>query len=365
MSKNTVVQAKVMSLPMAMQATVVHEQGSPEVMKLESLPMPQVKHGELLVKVNVAGINYADIGVRKGMMGSGKPKDDKPQTAPKQTPPKAPISRGPHEVTFPYTPGFEVVGTVVALGEDVQGFMLGQRVAAVLEQGGYAEYAVAPGQKTYPVPEGLADDAATLMLVQGLTAYGILHDAAKIQAGEWVLVEAAAGGVGHLAAQLARRAGAKVIGAVGSPEKLESIQAFNLDLTVNYSEPNWIEKVMGVTQGKGVDVLLESVGGRVAGAALETTAKFGRVIMFGGASGEMLPFPQLMMGLSAKGLTFTGFNPWLRPERAVHNASEVAKAILSGEVKPLLNRFGLSQVVQAHQAIEGRKVVGKVVLTIS
>jgi NADPH:quinone reductase len=353
-----------------MRAVRVHQHGAPEVMKLEEVDLPQPGPGELLVRVRFAGVNYADLGQRRGGMGGpppGSPPGPRPTQATDQAggspPGPPPAAQGPHAVGLPYTPGFEVVGTVAALGPDVSGFELGQRVVAVLDDGGYAEFALSPVAKTYPAPDGLGDAEASLMLVQGLSAYGLLHDAAQIRAGEWVLVEAAAGGVGSLAAQLARAAGARVVGAVGGALKREQIGGFGLDLCVDYTQPGWERSVLEKTGG--VNVLLESVGGAVGAAALQTLAPFGRVVLFGGASGQMLPFPALMLPLMTRGLTLMGFNPWLRPERAAHNAQAVAQAIVSGAVKPRLQHFGLAQVQAAHRAIEERRVIGKVVLDVS
>ena len=382
------------ALPARMQAVRVHRHGPPEVMVLEETAVPVPGPQQVLVRVHVAGVNYADLGQRSGSMGpppgppeqgaagqgtAGGPPDGflpagPPAGAFSGPPPGAPpapgadqpgpppAQAGPHAVTLPYTPGFEVVGTVAALGEGVSGFSPGQRVAAVLDEGGYAPYAAAPAEKTYAVPDALTDAEATLMLVQGLTAYGLLHDAAQIQPGEWVLVEGAAGGVGSLAVQLAKLAGARVVGAVGSAAKLAQIESFGLDLCVNYSEPGWQRRVLEVTGG--VQVILESVGGNVGMAALETAAKFGRVVMFGGASGQMLPFPLLMMAMMTRGVKIMGFNPWLRPDTAAHNAQAVADALLSGAVKPWLQHFPLGQVSEAHRAIAERRVMGKVVLDI-
>ena len=386
-------------LPQTMKAVRVHRFGPPEVMALETVPVPQPGFGELLVQVRAAGVNYADVGQRSASMGGPRPAEATPPTGmqagpggtlsppgmppagvPAGTPPvgapqsgpststarvSPPKGQGLHAVELPYTPGFEVVGTVVALGEGVTGFSIGQRVASVLEEGGYAQYALASLEKTYPVPDGLSDEAATLMLVQGLTAYGILFDAVHIQPGEWVLVQAAAGGVGNLALQLAKAAGAKVIGTAGSEPKLKRIRALGADLALNYSSPGWEGGVLEATGGSGINVLLESVGGSAAQAALSVMAPFGRVVMFDGASGQMVPPGAMMMGMMMKGLNFTGFNPWQRPERAAGNARAVAEAILGGGVKPQIESFPLEEVVEAHRALEGRKSQGKIVLFVT
>jgi len=373
-------QSDFSNLPQTMRAVRVHQHGPAEVMVLEQIPVPQPGPFEVLVKVSVCGVNYADVGQRRGSMG-GPPPAGGPQgtggpsptgplpagappigTAPAAPPPSAPRGQGPHAVELPYTPGFEVVGTVVALGPGVTGLERGQRVAAVLEEGGYAEYALAPLEKTYLIPQGLSDQDATLMLVQGLTAYGVLFDAARVQSGEWVLVQAAAGGVGNLALQLAKAAGAKVIGTAGSEAKLERVREPGADLALNYSNPGWEAAVLEATGGGGVNALCESVGGAAAQAALSVMAPFGRVVMFGGASGQMVNPGAMMMGMMMKGLSFTGFNPWQRPEKAAGNGVKVAEAILSGKVRPQIQSYALEQVVRAHRALENRQSMGKIVL---
>jgi NADPH:quinone reductase len=170
-----------------MKAIVAHRAGGPEVLALEEVVTPTPGAGELLIKVAFAGVNYADLMATRG------------------------IAYGPHSVGFPVTPGFEVAGTIVGVGADVSGFAEGTRVAAVVESGGYAEYAVAPAERVFLLPDELDFATALGFLIQGLTAYGLLHDAARLQPGESVLIQAAAGGVGSLAVQLARLLGAEAV----------------------------------------------------------------------------------------------------------------------------------------------------------
>ncbi len=181
-----------------MRAIVVNEPGAPAVLRLEEVQTPEPSPGEVLIEVVVAGVDFADVGMRAGMVG------------------------GPHAVELPYTPGFEVAGVVAAVGEGAEGVAEGDRVAAVLPAGGYAEYAVASAGSVVPIPKGVGFAEASALLVQGLTAYGVLHDSARIGEGDAVLVMAAGGGVGALAVQLAKLAGAgTVVGTAGSREKLD------------------------------------------------------------------------------------------------------------------------------------------------
>jgi NADPH2:quinone reductase len=179
-----------------MKAIVVDEPGVPDVLRLEEVEKPEPGPGEVLIGVAVAGVNFADVGLRAGMRG------------------------GPHALELPYTPGFEVAGVAATVGEGAEGVAGGDRVAAVLQVGGYAEYAVAPAEGVVRIPDGVGFDDASALLVQGLTAYGVLHDSARVEEGDAVLVMAAGGGVGTLAVQLAKLAGAGTV--VGRPGAEES-----------------------------------------------------------------------------------------------------------------------------------------------
>lgn len=326
-----------------MKAIRVHQPGGPEVLTAEEVGVPRPGSGEVLIEVEVAGVNYADTGIRRGM------------------------AFGPHAAAFPITPGFEVAGTVVALGEGVEGLAEGARVAAVLETGGYAEYAVAPVGMVVEVAEGVdLGSAAAALLVQGITAHGILHDAARLRGGETVLVQAAAGGVGSLAVQFARLAGAgTIVGTAGSPEKRELVLSLGADRAVDYGREGWTEEVFEATGGRGVDVVLESVGGEAGSLAFGCLAPLGRMVMFGAASGRPMPPPDLMQ-MNVKGLGLSGFGgPWIRPGRAQAARGEISRYLQNGDLRPVLNRsFPLDDAAEAHRAIEGRATTGKVVLVV-
>ena len=326
-----------------MKAVRVHEPGGPEVMGLEEIAVPVPGAGEVLVKVEVAGVNYADTGVRRGM------------------------AFGPHQATFPITPGFEVAGSVAALGRGVEGVAEGARVVAVLEAGGYAEYAVAPANMVVEVAEGVDLGSATAaLLVQGITAYGILHDAARFRAGESVLVQAAAGGVGSLAVQLARLAGAgTIVGTAGSAEKRELALSLGADQVVDYGRGGWTDEVFEATGGRGVDVVLESVGGEAGSSAFACLAPLGRMVMFGAASGRPMPPPDLMQ-MNVKGLGLSGFGgPWIRSGRAEAARAEISHHLQRGDLRPVLSSsFLLANAAEAHRAVEGRVTAGKVTLLV-
>lgn len=267
------------------------------------------------------------------------------------------------------TPGFEATGTVIALGAGVSGWRVGQRVGAVLDGGGYAEYAVATAaddtQKTIALPDGMDFATATALLIVGPTAYGVLHDAGRLQPGEAVLVQAAAGGVGSLAVQLARIAGAgAVIGTAGSGEKRALVRELG-GIPADYARDDWPDAVRGATGGRGVDLVLESVGGDAGAKAWDCLAPLGRVVMFG-ASGGRPALPDLMR-LNVMGQSFAGFGgPWLRPGRAQAAREAITRAIAAGELRVLMGpSFPLADAAAAHRAVGERSTTGKVVLRVT
>ena len=321
----------------------IHQPGGPEVLQLDELPTPAPGPGELLIKVAVAGVNYADLGMRAGMRF------------------------GPHQIDLPFTPGFEVAGTIAELGPGVDAPAIGARVVAVLDAGGYAEYAVATPDKLMIIPDGIDFiTALTVFLVQGLTAYGVLHDAARIQPGESVLIQAAAGGVGSLAVQLARLAGARpVIAAAGSAGKRELALQLGAHHAIDYTRADWGGEVRALTGGRGVDVVLESVGGQVGAQSFQALAPLGRFIMFGASSGPIMP-PLDLMQLNVLGQTVTGFGgPWIRPGAAARARAALAEYLAQDQLTIVRGAsFPLAEAAAAHRAIAERGTTGKVILLV-
>ncbi len=331
-----------------MKAMRIHRPEGPQALQLEEVDQPLPGTGQVLIKVAVVGVNFAD------------------QLATIPLPPG--MEGGPHQVTFPNTPGFEVAGTIAAIGEGVTELAEGMRVVAVLETGGYAEYALAPAQSVIILPDEIDFAHATAaLLVQGTTAYSLLHDAAKIQPGETVLVEAAAGGVGSLAVQLAKLAGAgMVIGLAGSSEKLALVERLGADVALNYTEAGWVEQVYRATNGRGVDIALDSVGGQIGGQVFNCLAPLGRMVTFGGASNQPLPFMQMMGALSVKGLNLMGFGgPWLRPGRAQIAQQAIIGYLRESKLEVIIGQtFPLEQAGQALMSLRSRQTIGKTLLTI-
>jgi NADPH2:quinone reductase len=266
---------------------------------------------------------------------------------------------------FPFTPGSEVAGTIVEVGEEVENASEGDRVVTLLNTGGYAEYAVAPAASLIPIPETLGSVEAAAVPLQGLTAYHVIKTSGALKEGESVLVHAAAGGVGTLAVQMARLLGAgRVIATAGSPEKLDLARSLGADILIDYTAADWPEKVMEATDGEGADVILEMVGGDFPEKNLGCLATFGRMVVYGAASGDR---GRLVPGALMNGCqSVVGF--WLvpitqRPELLVPSLEQVLGWIASGDLKLTIGaEYPLERAAEAHADLEGRKTTGKLIL---
>lgn len=316
-----------------MKAIMIHEFGGADVLRLEEVEKPTVAAGAVLIKTEVAGINYADTMLRKGTY----------------------LIRP----SLPFTPGFEVAGYIEAVGEGVGGLSVGQRVMARTQGGGYAEYAVVKAEQVTPVPDGLEFDIATALLAQGLTALGLLKD---LQAGQSILVHAAAGGVGSLLVQLAKLRGAYVIGTASTPEKLEIVKGLGADAAINYTEAEWTGKVRAATPNSaGVNLLIEMVGGEVGEQNIKCLAPGATMIVYGAASGK--DFPISALGLLGKQLTVRGYTLYGETEATLAGFTrELMAHIKENRLKVMVQEFPLAQAAAAHRAIESRSTTGKVVL---
>lgn len=257
-----------MTLPMCQRAVVVEEVGRPEVLQYRddySIPVPT--EGQILVKNNIAGINYIDTYFRGGLYPSSKP----------------------------VVLGREAVGTVVALGPstDTHGLRVGDRVIW-LGTGGYAEYTAVSAAKAMKLPAGISDEDATASFLSGLTCLAFTDETYKVKPDDWVLVHAAAGGVGLLMTQILKSIGAKVIGTAGGPDKVALVKGLGADHVIDYRSPEgdeWPEVVNRITGGKGVDLVFDSVGKDTWEGSLQVVKRKGSVIWFGNASGPVPPLP--------------------------------------------------------------------------
>jgi NADPH:quinone reductase len=327
-----------------MRAVQMSRFGGPEVFQIVEVPPPRPAAGEVLVKVGVAGVNFAETSMRQNKF--------------MVTP------------TLPAILGSEVAGTVEAIGPGVTGITPGTRVAAPLfasgvRSGGYSEYIVIKADFAIPLPDDIEFQTAVALLVQGMTA---LYLTRQIPVkGKTVLVNSAAGGVGYMLVQLAKRGGAKlVIGAASTGEKLAFVASVGADVTVNYSEAGWSDAVRAATGGNGPDVIYEAAGYEVWRASLAMLAPFGHIAVYG--SNNIKEFnlgPAELMGLIGKNQSLTGFNSggFLSPANLRSGLAELFAMVRRGElVAKIGGAYPLEQTGEAHRALEGRRTMGKVVL---
>ena len=321
-----------------MDAIEVREYGDADVIEAVERERPEPGPGEVRIAVEAAGINFADIMQRRGLYPGG---------------PEA-----------PYVPGMEAAGTVDACGEGVD-LREGDRVVAMVSGGGYAEYVLADPATLFPIPEGMSFPEAAGFPVQFLTAHSCLFGWGGLEEGERVLIQAAAGGVGTAAVQLASNDGAEVFGTASSAEKLELAADLGCDHPIDYTETDFREVVDAETDGEGVDLVLESVGGDVFDRSLDALSHFGRLVTFGVASGE--PARADSQRLLFENKRVIGFHlgqaATRDPGRIMAAVPELTAGLTSGELSVIVGeRFGLADAADAHRFIEDRKSSGKVVL---
>ncbi|MDG5758617.1 NADPH:quinone oxidoreductase family protein [Natronococcus sp. A-GB1] len=321
-----------------MKAIEVTEYGDSDELEFVDRDVPEPDAGEVRIEIEAAGINFADVMQRRGVYPGG---------------PEA-----------PYVPGMEAAGTVDATGEGVD-LDEGDRVVTMLDRGGYAEYATANAQMLFPIPEGMSFEEAAGFPVQFLTAHSCLFGWGELEEGESVLIQAAAGGVGTAAVQLASNAGAEVFGTASSEEKLEVAADLGCDHPIKYTETDFRETVEAETDGEGVNLVLESVGGDVFERSLDAMAHFGRMVTFGVASGE--PASAENRRLLFENKSVRGFH---LGQAAMHDPSRIMQAVpdltegfASGDLEVIVGEsFPLEEAADAHRYIEDRKSSGKVLL---
>jgi NADPH2:quinone reductase len=323
-----------------MKAIRFHKTGGPDVLVYEDVPDPTPKEGEVLIKIEAVGMNFADVMRRRG--------DPYPDPSP-----------------APFILGAEVAGTVTALGAGVTSIEVGTPVLATPGAGGYAQYICVSAAAVMPLPPGFSAEHAAALMGHGLTAALALRNAARLTPGESVLIEGAAGGVGSFAIQLAKLFGAgKVIAAASTSEKRAVAERLGADASVDYTEPGWAAKVRELTDGRGVDVVLEIAGGETVGQALEALAPFGRMIFLGQSSGKVATVEPWQ--LTVPNHTVTGFyiGAYLAfPELIQSTVRELIGFIMAGKLAIQVGTvLPLSQAAEAHRLLEGRMTTGKVVL---
>lgn len=320
-----------------MKAIRVHEYGGPEVIRHEEVSLPEPGAGEARVRMEAIGVNYIDIYQRTGLY---------PQP-------------------FPFTVGREGAGVVDAVGANVTEVKRGDRVAYAMEPGAYAEYAVVPAWKLVPVPSNVDSRSAAAVMLQGMTAHYLAQDTYHLKKGETALVHAAAGGVGLLLIQAAKRLGARVLGTVSTEEKARLAREAGADEVILYTQADFAAEAKKLTNGEGVHVVYDSVGQSTFEKSLDCLRPRGYLVLFGQSSGPVPPFD--LGRLALKGSLFvtrpTLVHYMSKREELLARTTDLFKWIRSGELKPRIDRtFPLAEAAEAHRQLEGRKTTGKLLL---
>ncbi len=325
-----------------MKAVRFHELGGPEVLRFEELADPVPGPGELLLKVEAAGLNFSDIAKRTGRYLEPTP--------------------------LPFTPGSEAAGTVVAVGAGVSRFAVGDRATGIFpdRSGGYAELAVMPEAQAVAIPAGLTATLAVAVPNQGATAMSLLTLMARLAPGESVLVSAAAGGVGGWLVALARALDAGRIVALASSEaKRAETLRLGADVAIDPADPDWPAQARAATGGRGVDVFVDSVGGAVFRGGMSALAPFGRAIVYGLASGERVDVAPVTLMRSCQSVG--GFHldtVMADPPRMRTMLDDLFARVARGEITPRIDRvFALSEAVEAQTWLGSRQAMGKIVIT--
>ncbi|OZA90895.1 MAG: NAD(P)H-quinone oxidoreductase [Azorhizobium sp. 39-67-5] len=330
-------------LPATMTAITVPTPGGPEALVPAERPVPQPGRGEVLVKVAAAGINRPDVMQRRGLY---------------------PPPPGASDI-----PGLEIAGTVVAVGEGAVRYKVGDAVCALVTGGGYAQYCPAPEATTLPVPAGLSMAEAAAIPETFFTVWSNVFDRARLQSGETLLVHGGAGGIGTTAIMLGKAFGARVFTTAGSPEKCAACRDLGADLAIDYKTQDFVAEVKAATGGKGVDVILDVIGGAYIQRNYEAAALDGRIaqIAFQDGSKAQVDFMRLML----KRLTHTGATLRSRPladKAAIARQLEekVWPLLSSGTLRPLMDQtFALADAAGAHARMDRSAHLGKIVLEVA
>jgi NADPH2:quinone reductase len=321
-----------------MKAIRVHECGGPEVLRYDEIPTPAPKAGEALLKIAAAGVNFIDVQQRTG----------------RYKPP-----------ALPFTLGSEAAGTVTAVGEGVTEVAVGDRVAYAMVLGAYAEYAVVPARRLVKVPDTIDAQTAAAAMLQGLTAHYLTHSTYALKPGDTALVHAAAGGVGQLITQVARLRGATVYGTVGSEAKAAIARKAGAATAIDYRKQDFEAEIKKLTNGRGVDVVYDSVGKDTFERSLNCLRPRGMLALFGFSSGPVAPFDPAVLG--TKGslfLTRPGLNQYIATrEELVSRAEDLFAWLAAGKLEVTVERvYRLAEAADAHRALESRRTAGKLLL---
>jgi NADPH:quinone reductase len=321
-----------------LKAVRVHECGGPEALRYEEVAAPTPGRGEALVKIAASGVNFIDVQQRAG----------------RYKPP-----------AFPFTLGSEGAGTVAAVGPEVDNVRVGDRVAYTMIVGTYAEYAAVRADRLVHVPVDVTFESAAAVMLQGTTAHYLTHSTFAIKPGDTALVHAAAGGAGQLVTQIARLRGATVYGTVGSPGKAALARQAGAAETIDYTRQDFEAEIKRITNGRGVDVVYDSVGKDTFEKSLNCLRPRGMLALFGFSSGPVAPFDPAVLG--AKGslfLTRPGLNQYIATrEELVQRTSDLFAWLALGALRPRIDRvLPLAEAESAHRELEARRTAGKILL---
>jgi NADPH:quinone reductase len=320
-----------------MKAIQVKQVGGPEAMEYLELPAPQPKANEAVVKLAASGVNFIDVYFREGR----------------------------YKTTLPFTPGQEGAGAVTAIGAEVKSLKVGDRVAWTTVLGSYAQYAAVPVDRLVAIPQGVTEEQAAATMLQGMTAHYLSHDTYPLKRGETALIHAAAGGVGLLLVQMAHNIGARVIATVSTEEKAKLARKAGAHDVILYTQTDFETETKRLMNGKGLDVIYDSVGKTTFEKGLNLLRPRGMMVLFGASSGAVPPFD--LIALSQKGSLYVT-RPMLGSytatrEELVARSSAVFGMIAAGKLKLRAeHNYPLEQAQQAHRDLEGRKTTGKILL---
>src|SRR5262245_15588004 len=324
-----------------MRAAIAREYGPPEVLRIEELPDPVPGPGQVVVDVHAAAVNYPDV-----LMLANR----------YQIPAK-----------LPFTPGSEIAGVVAAIGPDVRGVEPGQRVTGTLFVGAFAERVALSASALQPVPDGIDLRSAAAFGVVYTTAYHALRSPGRLRAGETLLVLGAGGGVGLAAVDLGRALGARVIAAASSDAKLRAARERGAEVLVNYASENLKDRLKEATRGRGVDVVIDPVGGPYSEPALRALGWRGRLVVVGFAAGEIPRIPLNLVLLKGAEIHALNFGPFIEnePAEATRNRAELAELWRSGKVSPHVSAvYPLARTADALRELAERRAIGKVVIDV-
>jgi NADPH2:quinone reductase len=320
-----------------MKALQVSQVGGPEVLRLVDLPIPEPKSNEAVVQIKAAGVNFVDVYFREGR----------------------------YPAQLPFVVGMEASGVITAVGSEVKSVKIGDRVAYTGVMGSYAEYAAVPAERLVRIPDEVDFNQGAAAMLQGMTAHYLSHSTYKLQHGETALVHAAAGGVGLLLVQMAKKIGARAIGTAGTEEKAQLARNAGADECIVYTQADFETETLRLTDGKGVHVVYDGVGKDTFDKGLNVLRARGYMVLFGGASGPVPPFD--LMRLTQKGSLFvtrpTLVNYIATREELEQRSGDVMRMIVAGDLKLRIHKiYPLAEAQQAHRDLEGRKTTGKLLL---